>query len=349
MSNIRVPVLSPSNIPLMPTKASRARRWIKEGKAIIVKNDLGLFQIKLVTEPSAYNRQDIAVGIDPGSCFTGIAVQSKQETLVGLNLNLPGREISRRIAERAILRRTRRGRRIKRSLPFNLRNHRQIRFNNRKKSKLPPSILANKQLELRIIRELLKIYPISHAYIERITNSSNKGFTRACQGQNYLISELVDLLQVNLVKGFETSNTRQYLRLPKSKNKGEQTPSAHVNDGISLAARNYIKYEVHNLTNSGLWVGEVKITEFNFLVVSRLGNRPRKLHQLTISKGGTRKSYGGFMSTHSYRNGDIVEYKTKNGIHLIVSPFDRGRISMPKKVEIKTERDGCGALLAFKL
>ncbi|ELR99119.1 RRXRR domain-containing protein, partial [Gloeocapsa sp. PCC 73106] len=29
----RVPVISKDNQPLMPTKPSRARRWIKEGKA----------------------------------------------------------------------------------------------------------------------------------------------------------------------------------------------------------------------------------------------------------------------------------------------------------------------------
>jgi hypothetical protein len=31
--NSRVSVISPSGEPLMPTKASRARRWIKQGKA----------------------------------------------------------------------------------------------------------------------------------------------------------------------------------------------------------------------------------------------------------------------------------------------------------------------------
>ena len=45
---LRVPVLSPSGKPLMPTKASRARRWLKEGKARVVYNDLGIFQIQLI-------------------------------------------------------------------------------------------------------------------------------------------------------------------------------------------------------------------------------------------------------------------------------------------------------------
>ncbi|MHC5730026.1 MAG: RRXRR domain-containing protein, partial [Nostoc sp.] len=45
---LRVPVLTSSGKPLMPTKASRARRWLKEGKAKVIHNDLGIFQIQLV-------------------------------------------------------------------------------------------------------------------------------------------------------------------------------------------------------------------------------------------------------------------------------------------------------------
>ena len=83
--------------------------------------------------------------------FTGVSVQSKYFTLCNFNLNLPGKQISKRLEERRVLRRTRRGRRIKRSLPFKLRNHRQVRFNNRKGNSLPPSIKANKNLELKTI------------------------------------------------------------------------------------------------------------------------------------------------------------------------------------------------------
>jgi hypothetical protein len=41
----RVPVISKDGKPLMPTKPSRARRWIKEGKAIGKFNDLYHFSL----------------------------------------------------------------------------------------------------------------------------------------------------------------------------------------------------------------------------------------------------------------------------------------------------------------
>lgn len=314
MLNKRVPVLSPNGTPLMPTTASRARRWIRNGKAKIIQNDLDVFCVQLVKEPSGYKTQDIAVGVDPGSNFTGVAVQSKRSTLIGLNLNLPKKQVQKRLVERAILRRTRRGRRIKRSLPFKLRNHRQKRFNNRRQSKLPLSIRANKQLELRVVNELCNLYPINIVYVERLTKSDSPGFTVAAQGQNYLIKELEKRFPVTLVQGYETKITREWLKLPKSKNKAEQSPAAHVTDAIAQAARHFIRYTT-NTTDSQTghqWKGILIVTPFTFGIVERLPSRPRKMHDLTIQKGGVRDTYGGFQGTHNFKNGDYCEYKTKH-------------------------------------
>jgi hypothetical protein len=85
---LRVPVLSRSGKPLMPTKASRARRWLKEGKAKIVHNDLECFAIQLTFE-TGENTQSIAIGIDPGKCYSGAAVQSSLATLWWTHLVLP--------------------------------------------------------------------------------------------------------------------------------------------------------------------------------------------------------------------------------------------------------------------
>ena len=114
---LRVPVLSKSGKPLMPTKASRARRWLKEGKAKVVHNDLECFAIQLTFE-AGEDTQPIAIGIDPGKCYSGIGVQSELATLWMAHLVLPFKTVKERMESRRIMRRARRGRRINRKLPY---------------------------------------------------------------------------------------------------------------------------------------------------------------------------------------------------------------------------------------
>ncbi|MEB3825949.1 RRXRR domain-containing protein, partial [Phormidium sp. CCY1219] len=66
------------------------------------------------------------------------------------------------VRNRALQRRVRRGRRINRKVPFSQRAHRQKRFDNRiQKGKLAPSIWGSREMEIRIITELSKIFPIT--------------------------------------------------------------------------------------------------------------------------------------------------------------------------------------------
>lgn len=158
---MRVPVLNPDGTPAMPTKPSRARRWLQNGFAKVVHNDLNIFCIQLITEPSGRKVQDVVVGADPGKLFSGIGVASAQATLFLAHLVLPFPNITKKMMGRRILRRARRGRRINRRIAFSLRAHRQKRFDNRRQSKLPPSIRANKQMELRVVKELIQLFPVS--------------------------------------------------------------------------------------------------------------------------------------------------------------------------------------------
>ncbi|MGB3653424.1 MAG: RRXRR domain-containing protein, partial [Rivularia sp. (in: cyanobacteria)] len=168
----RVPVLAPDGRRLMPTTCSRARKWINSRKAIGKRNTIGVFYVQLLQNPSGYATQKMVAGVDRGKAFTGLAVQTKQATIVKIHACLPGfykskkekkdkQSVTGKMAKRHELRRTRRGQRINRNKPFKERNHRQKRFSNRRRSKLPPSVKANRKMELRILSELARLLPLT--------------------------------------------------------------------------------------------------------------------------------------------------------------------------------------------
>ena len=71
-----VPVVDAHQKPLMPTTSSRARRWIKSGKATPFFKK-GVFCVRLNIEPLDSKTQLIAVGIDPGSKKEGFTIKPK--------------------------------------------------------------------------------------------------------------------------------------------------------------------------------------------------------------------------------------------------------------------------------
>jgi hypothetical protein len=307
---MRVPVISVDNTPLMPTKPSRARRWIKDGKAIGKFDKLGIFYVQLLAEPSNTETQEIVLGLDPGKLFSGIAVQSKKFTLQMLHLVLPFKTVKDRMEQRAMMRRTRRGRRINRRLSFNNRNHRQGRFDNRRGSKLPPSIRANKDLEYRVISLLLQLYPIKTIVIEEVEARGNKGFSPVMVGQRYQIIRLSKLTNVVLKKGWETSNLRKHLGLHKEKSdKSLQIPETHAVDAVTLACSEFVKYQTwEGAKNHGAsWVGGVDVTESQFTIVRRPPISRRQLHLMAFSSCGNRRKYGGTTTRHGFRKGDFVK------------------------------------------
>ncbi|MEO1372829.1 MAG: RRXRR domain-containing protein [Cyanobacteria bacterium J06635_10] len=143
---------------------------IQEYKEIAV----GVYQVKFPSKQllrvlSEYNTQEIVVGTDRGKAFTGIAFQSKLATIALFHACLPGfykskktskdrQSVTGKMLKCTELRRTRRGQRINRKKPFKLRNHRQKRFSNRHQNQLPPSIKANRQMELLILLEMATRY-----------------------------------------------------------------------------------------------------------------------------------------------------------------------------------------------
>jgi len=285
--NKRVPVFAPDGEPLMPTKASRARKMIESGKAEPTRTETNEFAVKLNKEPSGRETQDMTLGIDPGSKFTGMAVVSKECTNFACNLELPD-YISMRMDKRRERRRNRRYRKTRR---------RETRFNNRTSSKLPPSIKARKQFEVRIANELTDIYPISDIALEDVAFNHfekdwGKDFSPVEQGKKWLQNKLSDIAKLWKFKGWQTSRERKYLGLSKSSNKSKQSPEAHVNDAISLAS---------------LVMDKVGTAIQRFDVFRRPKYSRRKLHLEQPAKGGKRRRYGGTTTPTKFRKGDYVE------------------------------------------
>ena len=321
----RVPVVSKEGKPLMPCKASKSRRLVRDGKAVGKWDKLNQYYIQLTFTPSGEETQPISCGIDPGKHYGSVGIQSSKFTLFTSHIFLPFEQVKKRMEQRALMRRNRRGRRIDRKIPYNQRAHRQCRFNNRKQSKLPPSIRANCQLLLRVVTELAKVYPISSIAYEyckadvdltsgRKKAKSGKGFSPVMVGQAWILKQLSKLAPVTKKLGWQTSNLRKHLGLTKQKHsKGDITPATHAVDALSLASFAFIDYlPFENSEGRGhCWVGQVSITDAPFFVIRRPPISRRQLHLMVFAKGGKRRKYGGTVTRHGIRKGDLVVAERK--------------------------------------
>lgn len=114
---------------LMPCKQSKARKLLKEGNAKIVKYNP--FTIQLLYGSSGY-KQETNIGIDLGSKYVGVAIQSQNKIIIKGEIELR-HDIKSNLETRKIYRKSRRNRKTR---------YRQARFLNKKKKEgwLPPSI-----------------------------------------------------------------------------------------------------------------------------------------------------------------------------------------------------------------
>lgn len=318
---MRVPVVDQNHQPLMPTTPARARKWVESGKAVKRWSDCGQFYVQLTVDPSGYATQNIVIGIDPGKNFSGIGTVSAKFTLYTAHLILPFKIVRERMDNRRLMRRGRRGRRINRKVEFSKRAHRQKRFANRRQGELPPSIHANRQLELRVVSELCKIYPVSEIRYEYVRADvdltsgrkkarSGKGFSPVMVGQCWMLEQLKQFAPVVKVEGYQTSQTRKYLGLTKNKvDKSRPEFNSHAVDGVAIAASHFVKYrKYHRLDMDGAdWFGSVCITPAPFFIIRRPPYSRRQLHLMVPTTGGIRRRYGGSTTRHSVRKGDLVQ------------------------------------------
>ena len=159
-----VPVLDSNDRPLMPTRPSRVRRLIRQGRAEKhwVKETFCVRMLDVDADDKSTEVEGVELNIDPGAGATGLAITS--ETPDGrrahalIELRHRGSRIRNRMDRRRSLKRNRRGR---------LRN-RPPRFDNRSRPEgwLAPSLLTRLANTETWVRRLAALYPIRLVRVE---------------------------------------------------------------------------------------------------------------------------------------------------------------------------------------
>lgn len=164
---------------------------------------------------------------------------------------------------------------------------------------------------MRVVKEVMRLFPISHIAYEVIKAHGNKSFSPAMVGQFKQLEWLSKLAPVITQFGWQTSILRQELGLAKDKNnKAAQTPESHANDGLALAASHFVRYESFQTNNSHghRWNGSIQMTTAPFRVIARPNLFRRQLHfENPVSDAPDhRKRKGGTVTPFELRSGDKV-------------------------------------------
>jgi RRXRR protein len=281
-----VPVVDCEGKPLMPTTPSRARRWIKLGEATPFFKK-GIFCVRLNCGPARWKRQEIAVGIDPGSKKEGFTIKSEAHTYLNIQADAV-QHVKDAVETRRNMRRNRRRRKT------------PCRPNrcNRARGCLPPSTKARWQWKLRIVKQLSKIFPITDLVVEDIKAKTtggrrwNRSFSPLEVGKTWFYEKLAAFGEVHLKQGWETKEMRDAVGLKKTKSKLAEVFEAHCVDSWVLA----------NWRAGGHSLPDNK----QMLCVSPLRFHRRQLHVLQPTKGGARKAYGSTRSC-GLKRGSLVK------------------------------------------
>ena len=303
-----IPVVDENQRPLMPTKPSRVRRWIKSRKATpFWKN--GIFCVRLNVDPSDTEFQEIAVGVDPGSKKEGFTVKSESHTYLNIQADAHSK-VGKKVEKR------RESRRNRRSQKCPNRKHRTNRIAN--KERIPAGTRARWDWKLRILDWLSKLFPVTHVCVEDIKARTlkrakkwNTSFSPLEVGKSWFYTEIEKQWELLTLQGWETKEIRDKLGLKKSSKKLSKTFDAHCVDSWCLA--------YHAVD------GETLLDNTDIFCISPIPIRRRELHRQNPQKGGKRPRYGGTTWNGLIKN-TLVKH-VKHGLTRI-SGFGKTGISL---------------------
>ena len=271
-----VPVKAKDGEKLMPTTPVRAAMLMKSGEATPYWSN-GIFCIRLNREPSHRFKQEICVGVDPGSKQEGFTVKSESHTYLNVQADAHNK-VGKKIEKRRELRRSRRSRKCPN------RKNRMNRLAN--KARIPAGTRARWHWKLRILDWLAKLYPVTHICVEDIKARTkqyqkkwNQSFSPLEVGKAWFYSKIREKWELFTLRGYETKEMRDRLGLKKSSHKMSDTFNAHCVDSWCLT--------YHTVG------GDAIVENTSVFCISPIPIERRSLHRQIPQKGGKRPRYGG--------------------------------------------------------
>ena len=180
---MKVFVLSQEGKSLMPTTPQRARRWLKEKRARVVRKEPFTLRLRFATREHV---QPVNVGVDTGSKVVGIAATTNGEVVFQAEVYLRD-DIAEKLVQRRHYRRNRRSQKTR---------YRPARYANRRRPDgwLTPSIRSKCDATTKVVRFLLSFLPVSQVSIEIAGFDTQKMQTPEIAGRSYQQGELFGYL-----------------------------------------------------------------------------------------------------------------------------------------------------------
>ena len=163
-SRVAVYVINMRGKPLMPTTPRKARLLLQNRKAKVIQRAPFTIQLNYATGETT---QNISLGIDAGYSKIGFSAITQSHELIAGKVSLR-LNVSKKLTERRMYRKTRRNKLWYRKPRFLNRMHTQ------KKGWLAPSIKHKFETHIRLVEKIKSILPISKTIIEQATFDPHK-------------------------------------------------------------------------------------------------------------------------------------------------------------------------------
>jgi len=152
---VKVFVIDVEGRPCLPTRAARARRLLRDGKANVIQVMPFTIQLRRAVEKPVGS---FTCSLDDGAKHVGVAIVNEHTMEVVFLGQIDLRQdVSKKILQRAQYRRTRRARKLR---------YRAIRFNNRKQMTPAPSVRQRKDSIVRWVIDMMKRVNIGKTIVE---------------------------------------------------------------------------------------------------------------------------------------------------------------------------------------